>query len=852
VFCKDCCFQRRRVASLGDHTVLVCETCVPTLDSSNAAAASAAAASSAADAGAADDLAALPLPIDPNNIEITVGPLSSDEEDANDLSFAQQQDAAHAAAAAAAAAASYQEEEAPPRFQFPSDIGQDVTDVRAHVLRLLQPVGTINGAPIDGFDVEYEYMTVAQRDALDALDFSCALAEPNLGKNRYSNILPPDHSRVLLSVRDDDPCTDYINANSLDGQSATSAGRYISCQGPLETTFADFWRMVWEQRSSVVLMLTREIEKGFIKCDRYWPEPGAPASWDEDEDAAGGAYLPPSAQETAEDGTVSAMYGDVRVTHVAVEAGDEYLVRTFELEHLVEQEKRTLTQFQYTGWPDHGIPASRAGFLQLVRLADEANNTAGPLTVHCFRETDHQILTNRGFLFLDEVEALVKRAADGSVADWCGLRVASYAPDTERLVYAEPRALVVNSDAGGSDMIEIASSHAEETRWRGDDDCRRKSGAGVSLVATTRHAMWARAGKGAAFAKVPLDELVRCDAVELMARATGGVDAASLCAAGPAVAIEPALLELYGFWLARSGGEFDAAAGAVVVVARDAAERAFVSARVAALRDVVEIECADGTVVYTLNELSALFAGGEGGRVLAPWVWRLGGDALRAVVRGFGGSAVRAATARMRDQLVQLLLHAGFAPLFERSADDAWWLVTCGGGAADAATVRLGAAQGSSARLLRKCAARSWCFDMRDGFVVVRRALRDAASGEVTQASRATIQGNCSAGVGRTGTFCAVHSALENFQAQLNDGVTAPSINILQCVMAMRARRPGMVQTKEQYIFAYLAVLEQTEQWLFERGLLTPDASAAASAAADDAPVAEDEEQFDAAEPVPE
>jgi protein-tyrosine phosphatase len=545
---------------------------------------------------------------------------------------------------------------------------------------------------------------------------------------------------------------------------------------------------------------------------------------------------------------LSAMYGDVRVTHVAVEAGDEYLVRTFELEHLVEQEKRTLTQFQYTGWPDHGIPASRAGFLQLVRLADEANNTAGPLTVHCFRETDHQILTNRGFLFLDEVEALVKRAADGSVADWCGLRVASYAPDTERLVYAEPRALVVNSDP--ADMIEIASSHAEETRWR-DGKEAAAAACGVSLVATTGHAMWARHAKcGAAFAKVPLDEMVLFDAVELMARAAGGVDAASLCAsAEPAVAIEPALLELYGFWLARGGGKFDADAAAVVVTVHDAAERVFVGVRVAALNDVVEIECADGSVAFKLSELATLFAGADGG--LAPWVLRLGTDSLRAVVRGFGDSAVRATTARLRDQLVQLLMHAGYAAQFERSGDSSW-LVSFGVAAATSPV--LSAARGSSAQLLRKCAARSWCFDMRDGFVVVRRAMRDAASGEVTRASQATIQGNCSAGVGRTGTFCAVHSALENFQAQLNDGITAPSINILQCVMAMRARRPGMVQTKEQYIFAYLAVLEQTEQWLFERGLLTPDAAAAAATTADDgaaAPV-EDEEQFDAAEPVPE
>lgn len=78
------------------------------------------------------------------------------------------------------------------------------------------------------------------------------------------------------------------------------------------------------------------------------------------------------------------------------------------------------------------------------------------------------------------------------------------------------------------------------------------------------------------------------------------------------------------------------------------------------------------------------------------------------------------------------------------------------------------------------------------------------------------------AGVGRTGTFCTVHGTLERFANELNAG-NQPSINILTSVLAMRHARPGMVQTKEQYIFCYLAVLEQTELWLHERGMLPPE-----------------------------
>ena len=39
-------------------------------------------------------------------------------------------------------------------------------------------------------------------------------------------------------------------------------------QGPLPETLADFWRMVWEQRSSTIVMLTRLEERARVKCDQ--------------------------------------------------------------------------------------------------------------------------------------------------------------------------------------------------------------------------------------------------------------------------------------------------------------------------------------------------------------------------------------------------------------------------------------------------------------------------------------------------------------------------------------------------------------------------------------------------------
>ncbi|XP_006820787.1 receptor-type tyrosine-protein phosphatase O-like, partial [Saccoglossus kowalevskii] len=124
-------------------------------------------------------------------------------------------------------------------------------------------------------------------------------------KNRYTNILPYDHTRVkLIEMNEDDEediGSSYINANYISGY--TSPREYIATQGPLPTTKDDFWRMVWEQNTQTIVMITRCVEKGKVRCDHYWPFDSDPTE-----------------------------YGDITVTMASESVLPEWTVRDFTLE----------------------------------------------------------------------------------------------------------------------------------------------------------------------------------------------------------------------------------------------------------------------------------------------------------------------------------------------------------------------------------------------------------------------------------------------------------------------------------------------------------------------------------------
>ncbi|MGH0119774.1 UNVERIFIED_CONTAM: hypothetical protein FKN15_025653 [Acipenser sinensis] len=154
--------------------------------------------------------------------------------------------------------------------------------------------------------------------------------------------------------------SDYINANYISNMLMESCDRkkFIASQGCLATTVNDFWEMVWQERSCVIVMTTREVEKGRNKCVRYWPEP----------------------EEMKE-------FGSYLVRHVSEHDAVDYTLRVLEISPLNQSDDlREIWHYQYLSWPDHGVPAEPGGvlsFLEQVNSKQSELRSAGPIVVHC-------------------------------------------------------------------------------------------------------------------------------------------------------------------------------------------------------------------------------------------------------------------------------------------------------------------------------------------------------------------------------------------------------------------------------------------------------------------------------------
>uniref|UniRef100_A0AC35U5L6 Protein-tyrosine-phosphatase n=1 Tax=Rhabditophanes sp. KR3021 TaxID=114890 RepID=A0AC35U5L6_9BILA len=178
----------------------------------------------------------------------------------------------------------------------------------------------------------------------------------NRAKNRFTNILPYDHSRVKLVSSDDDEGSDYVNANYIPG--FNSRREFIAAQGPLPSTRDNFWQMVWEQYVPFIVALTKCVEKGRDKCHQYWP--------DADQ--------------------MSVLYGDIEVTLMNETIYEDYTLRELKLLHIQNNVSRIVFHLHYKAWPDFGVPAHPTGILHIVRLFRSKvppSKNCRPSIIHC-------------------------------------------------------------------------------------------------------------------------------------------------------------------------------------------------------------------------------------------------------------------------------------------------------------------------------------------------------------------------------------------------------------------------------------------------------------------------------------
>ncbi|XP_034627339.1 receptor-type tyrosine-protein phosphatase R [Trachemys scripta elegans] len=179
------------------------------------------------------------------------------------------------------------------------------------------------------------------------------IAIPSHGtKNRYKTILPNPLSRVCLKPKNPaDSLSTYINANYIRGYGGKEKS-FIATQGPMINTVNDFWQMVWQEDSPVIVMITKLKEKN-EKCVLYWPEKRG-------------------------------IYGKVEVLVNDVQECENYTVRNLTLKQ--GSQSQNVKHYWYTSWPDHKTPDSAQPLLQLMLDVEEdrmASAGRGPVIVHC-------------------------------------------------------------------------------------------------------------------------------------------------------------------------------------------------------------------------------------------------------------------------------------------------------------------------------------------------------------------------------------------------------------------------------------------------------------------------------------
>ncbi|PVG00710.1 hypothetical protein CPB86DRAFT_782253 [Serendipita vermifera] len=235
----------------------------------------------------------------------------------------------------------------------------------------------------------------------DAVDFPYSItAGIEMGsKNRYRNVWPFEHARVRLSQPAGGGGSDYVNASYV--QSLVSSRRYIATQGPMDSTYDDFWSICWDQKVPIIVMLTREVESSLVKCGKYWKD-----------GTYGDIVLRLVNQDGKDDvpkpNSIGGFFRDPKKTE---QVRDTIIERVFQLRSRSRPDvpPRKIVHLQYLGWPDQDVPSSPTGLLTVIKRVNTimeipSDTRKGPVLLHCSAGVGR----TGGFILVDSILAGVR------------------------------------------------------------------------------------------------------------------------------------------------------------------------------------------------------------------------------------------------------------------------------------------------------------------------------------------------------------------------------------------------------------------------------------------------------------
>ncbi|XP_071485584.1 receptor-type tyrosine-protein phosphatase kappa-like [Diadema antillarum] len=174
----------------------------------------------------------------------------------------------------------------------------------------------------------------------------------NKNKNRFQDILPLEKNRPYLASGGLEDSTDYINASFMN--TFTEKDVFVATQAPLPNTVVDMWRLVFDWKCPVIVMLN-ELDPTDKTCVQYWPDEGA------------------------------VQLGSLNVSHERSSSSTHFTSDTFTVSS--KGESVTVTQFRLVGWsPAHNKPGSPMSLIHLLEAVQKVVKTAhskGPVIVHC-------------------------------------------------------------------------------------------------------------------------------------------------------------------------------------------------------------------------------------------------------------------------------------------------------------------------------------------------------------------------------------------------------------------------------------------------------------------------------------